>query len=283
MKINNFEKIIAAAAASLFILGGCGDSNTAVPKETSDVTSINIINASSTGGEVQNEYEQITQEAAAELMKQDGVIILDVRTQEEYAEGHIPGAICIPNETIEDKMPSQLPDLQQIILVYCRSGRRSKEASQKLADIGYTNIKEFGGIIDWTGKVVTDKPEITEAVSVEYAENVPDITDFVEKVIDDSEYSVNAMFTANETVSDFMISSLYMESIDDNGKPTYVTNELYNHGTLEAGRSVKFIVSFPGDMPNYQISFIDKNGNMKKYTLGQSGRDGSLVMGEIDD
>ena len=83
-------------------------------------------------------------------------IIVDVRTKDEYASGHIPGAICIPNEDITTSKPELLPDINQEILVYCRSGRRSKEASQKLADIGYTNVYEFGGIIDWTGEVVTE-------------------------------------------------------------------------------------------------------------------------------
>lgn len=86
----------------------------------------------------------------------DSLVVVDVRTQEEYAEGHIPGAICVPNESIVDAQPEELPDLEQTILVYCRSGRRSKEAAQKLADMGYTNVYEFGGIIDWTGEVVTE-------------------------------------------------------------------------------------------------------------------------------
>ena len=80
------------------------------------------------------------------------VPILSCITSE--SEGHFPGAICIPNESIIDTQPEELPDLDQIILVYCRSGRRSKEASQKLFDMGYTNVFEFGGIIDWTGEVV---------------------------------------------------------------------------------------------------------------------------------
>ena len=100
-------------------------------------------------------YKQITQEEAKETMaKDDGHIIVDVRRQDEYDEGHIPGALLIPNESITDKQPDELPDLNQIILVYCRSGRRSKEASQKLADMGYTNVYEFGGINTWTGEVV---------------------------------------------------------------------------------------------------------------------------------
>ena len=103
---------------------------------------------------VQMTYEQITQDEAKTLMAEtENYIILDVRTEAEYAEGHIPDAICVPNETIGDKMPQELPDKEQLILVYCRSGNRSKQASEKLAKLGYTNIKEFGGINTWTGDV----------------------------------------------------------------------------------------------------------------------------------
>ena len=99
-------------------------------------------------------YIQITQDTAKEMMKKDdGHIIVDVRRQDEYEEGHIPGAILIPNESIVDSKPELLPDLDQIILVYCRSGRRSKEAAQKLADMGYKNVYEFGGIITWDGDI----------------------------------------------------------------------------------------------------------------------------------
>ena len=108
-------------------------------------------------------YKQITQEQAKEMMAgDDGHIIVDVRRQDEYDEGHIPGAVLIPNETIGSERPAQLPDLEQIILVYCRSGRRSKEASQKLADMGYVNVYEFGGIIDWTGEIVKTGEENQE-------------------------------------------------------------------------------------------------------------------------
>ena len=110
-------------------------------------------------------YYQISQEEAKELMDSDGTqIIVDVRTREEYREGHIPGAICIPNESITDEMPEALPDPDQIILIYCRSGRRSKEAAGKLAQMGYTRIYEFGGIIDWKGEVVSgdEKQEETD-------------------------------------------------------------------------------------------------------------------------
>ena len=107
-------------------------------------------------------YTQIDQETAKLMMDlDDGHVIVDVRRQDEYDEGHIPGAICIPNESIVDSMPSELPDLEQVILVYCRSGRRSKEAAQKLFDMGYTNVFEFGGIIDWTGEVITEEAKET--------------------------------------------------------------------------------------------------------------------------
>lgn len=87
---------------------------------------------------------------------EEGCIILDVRTREEYDQGHIPGAILIPDTEIEAKAADLLPDKDQLILVYCRSGRRSKLAAQSLADLGYTNIREFGGILDWPYEVVQD-------------------------------------------------------------------------------------------------------------------------------
>ena len=96
-------------------------------------------------------FVSITAEEAKEIMDTgDGFVILDVRTQEEYDEGHVPGAILIPNTEIENRAEEELPDKAQLILVYCRSGRRSKLAAQILADLGYTNVKEFGGIIDWS-------------------------------------------------------------------------------------------------------------------------------------
>ena len=99
-------------------------------------------------------YEQIDQETAREMMvRADGHVVVDVRRQDEYDAGHIPGAILVPNETIGEEMPEALPDLEQVILVYCRSGNRSKQAAEKLADIGYSNVYEFGGIIDWTGEI----------------------------------------------------------------------------------------------------------------------------------
>lgn len=101
-------------------------------------------------------YTQISQDVAKEMMtRDDGHVVVDVRRQDEYEAGHIPGAILIPNESIRTERPELLPDLEQVILIYCRSGNRSKQAAQKLADMGYTNIYEFGGINTWTGEIVT--------------------------------------------------------------------------------------------------------------------------------
>ena len=99
-------------------------------------------------------YMNITAEEAKQIMDSEtGYIILDVRTQEEYDQGHIPGAIVISHEQIAEKAEEMLTDKDQLILVYCRSGRRSKLAAQILAELGYTNIKEFGGILDWPYEV----------------------------------------------------------------------------------------------------------------------------------
>ena len=95
-------------------------------------------------------YVSITSAQAKQLMDTESdYVILDVRTEEEYNESHIPNAVLIPDYEIMEKAEQVLPDKDQLILVYCRSGRRSKNASQALAELGYTNIKEFGGIIDW--------------------------------------------------------------------------------------------------------------------------------------
>ena len=105
--------------------------------------------------EMENSYEQITPAEAKETMDtQEGYIILDVRTQEEYDEAHIDGAILIPDYEVANKAESVLKDKNQLILVYCRSGRRSKLAASELVKLGYTNIKEFGGIIDWPYETV---------------------------------------------------------------------------------------------------------------------------------
>ena len=116
---------------AIFVLAGCN-------KETAE-----------------NSYKQISMDEAVTMMAEEtDYIILDVRTPEEFAEKHIPNAINVPNETIGNDDIPELPRKDQMILVYCRSGNRSKQASEKLAKLGYTNIYEFGGINDWTGETV---------------------------------------------------------------------------------------------------------------------------------
>ena len=106
-------------------------------------------------GENNNTYEQITAEQAKTIMDTErDYIIIDARTTEEFAEGHIENAILIPEYEIKDRAQKEVSDKEQLILVYCRSGRRSKIASEELVKLGYTNVKEFGGIIDWPYDVV---------------------------------------------------------------------------------------------------------------------------------
>lgn len=135
------KKIIAITIIIMLCLTGCSG---------------NVSNTSATMSHEQLlQYKQISQEEAKEMMnREDGHIIVDVRRRDEYDEGHLPDAILIPNESIDKSRPKELPDLDQIILVYWRSGRRSKEASEKLAAMGYKNVYEFGGIITWTGETV---------------------------------------------------------------------------------------------------------------------------------
>ena len=127
----------------LFVLSGCSSVKEAGMKKAGTAPA----------------YTQISQEEAKEMMlRDDGHVIVDVRRQEEYDAGHIPGAILIPNESIGCDSPEALPDYDQVILIYCRTGNRSKQASEKLAAMGYQNIYEFGGINTWTGEIVTETP-----------------------------------------------------------------------------------------------------------------------------
>lgn len=106
-------------------------------------------------GSEPSDYEQITQSHAKNIMDNAGdYILIDARTQEEFDQGHIAGAIMIPEYEIGERAKEELPDKDALILVYCRTGRRSKIAAQTLADMGYTNVKEFGGIVDWIYGVV---------------------------------------------------------------------------------------------------------------------------------
>ena len=118
------------------------------------VLSLMLLSSCGTSGSSSLGYRQISMDEAVKMMKDEkNYIILDVRRPDEYAEGHIPGAVNVPNEEIGTAEISELPDKSQLILVYCRSGRRSKEAAGKLAKLGYTNIVEFGGIQDYEGEI----------------------------------------------------------------------------------------------------------------------------------
>ena len=120
------KRILVLISAMLLVLTGCG------------------------GATVENTYQQITQEAAKEMMDTQDVVVLDVREQYEFDAGHIPGAVLLPVGSItEDSAAAVIEDPDTVVLVYCRSGNRSKTASQALVDIGYTNVYEFGGINTW--------------------------------------------------------------------------------------------------------------------------------------
>ena len=120
------------------------------------LSALMLTGCSGTSNHQTNTYRSITMDEAVAMMEQEnGYIILDVRRPDEFAAGHIPNAINVPNESISTVEIPELPDKDQLIMVYCRSGRRSKEASEKLVKLGYTNIVEFGGILDWKGEIET--------------------------------------------------------------------------------------------------------------------------------
>ena len=124
------ERIFPLMLAILLVLTGCG------------------------GTAAENTYQQITQEEAKNMMDTQEAIVLDVREQDEFDAGHIPGAVLLPVGTItKDTAAAVIPELDSVVLVYCRSGNRSKKASQALVDLGYTGIYEFGGINTWPYEV----------------------------------------------------------------------------------------------------------------------------------
>ena len=132
------KRILSSLMLVLAVLSGC-----AAPSPAS--------------GTVSRTYRQITMQEAAQLMKtEQNYILLDVRSDMEYSAGHIPGAVLLPNETIGSDPIPQLPDQNQLIMVYCRSGNRSKQAAEKLVRLGYTNVVEIGGIHSWEGDIVTE-------------------------------------------------------------------------------------------------------------------------------
>ena len=176
-------------------------------------------------------YAQIDQETAKEMMaRDDGHVVVDVRRQDEYDAGHIPGAILIPNEDIVSDPPEALPDYDQIILIYCRNGNRSKQAAQKLAGMGYTQIYEFGGIITWTGDIVTTEEEQRAAMTIRIGEQ-----------------TFNAILEDNDTArafADLLPMALHMTELNGNEKYHYLMGPLpaasQRVGHIEAGDIMLF-------------------------------------------
>jgi len=137
------RKYIFVILAMILSLGLIGCDKNAEAEQTQNVSDIT--------------YTQISMDEAVTMMEEEtDYIILDVRRPDEFADKHIPNAINVPNETIGEEEIPELPDKDQMILVYCRSGNRSKQASEKLAALGYTNVYEFGGINDWPGETVKE-------------------------------------------------------------------------------------------------------------------------------
>ena len=137
--------LMLTISLTLFGLCACGDENAAegTTENSAEKTTVLIT------------YEQISQDEAKRIMDtEEGFVIIDARTEEEFSEGHIEGAILIPEYEIAERAEKEIPEKDTLILVYCRSGRRSKIASDALVQLGYTNVKEFGGIIDWQFEIV---------------------------------------------------------------------------------------------------------------------------------
>ena len=145
MIFKGIKGLIFLIIVSLTLFSSCsGTENNETTNSTTEATINNTLG-----------YEQISGEQAKHLMDTEkDYIIIDARTEEEFNEGHIEGAILIPEYEIGERAEKELLDKEQFLLVYCRSGRRSKIAAQALADLGYTNVKEFGGIIDWQYEIV---------------------------------------------------------------------------------------------------------------------------------
>ena len=165
--------LIAAVLFCTAALAACGASNSASLAPSPDSMTTWVAQGSMDGqdgmggqdtqesmdgqtAQGESAYHKITASEAKAMMNQGGVTVVDVRGEDEYAAGHIPGSILVPNEGIRDTQPEELPDLDAVLLVHCRTGVRSKQASDKLLEIGYKNVYDFGGIVDWPYETVTE-------------------------------------------------------------------------------------------------------------------------------
>ena len=165
--------LIAAVLFCTAALAACGASNSASLAPSPDSMTTWVAQGSMDGqdgmggqdtqesmdgqtAQGESAYHKITASEAKAMMDQGSVTVVDVRREDEYAAGHIPGSILVPNEGIRDTQPEELPDLDAVLLIYCRTGVRSRQASDKLVEIGYQNVYDFGGIADWPYETVTE-------------------------------------------------------------------------------------------------------------------------------
>ena len=202
-------------------------------------------------------YTHISPDKAAEMMQQDnGSVIVDVRTHEEFAEGHIPGAVCIPNETITDTMPEELPDKEQIILIYCRTGVRAKAAAERLAGLGYEHVYEFGGIVDWKGEIVK-----------ETVNNIPEECQLAFRINDQLLYAVFAENASAEALINKLTESSIEITMSDYGGFEKV-------GPLpwDLPRSDERITTVPGDVILYQGSQLSIYYGENTWNFTRIGR-----------
>lgn len=140
--------VLALVLACILVLSACGNGTCPMERRNSQKMEKQ---------ETSSAYHKITAEEAKEMIDKGDVTIVDVRTEEEYAEKHIPGAILVPNESIGNDSPKELPDKEAVLLLHCRTGVRSKEASDKLVALGYKKVYDFGGITDWPYETESEK------------------------------------------------------------------------------------------------------------------------------
>ena len=228
------------------------------------------------GSKKENTYRSIPQSEALAMMESEtDYIILDVRRPDEFAEKHLPGALNVPNETISDTMPPELPDSGQLIFVYCRSGNRSKQAAEKLADMGYTNIVEIGGIETWPGEIEEGEDMKNAFVKTDLIMDThkDGEKDGVILSLESFAYPVMEMTLSNQSGRPFTYGSAFVLETNDNGewKETEKSREMM--WTMEAyeladGESVRlsFDLSLLGNLypDRYRVG---KEGIMAEFRL----------------
>ena len=229
-------------------------------------------------------YTQISQEEAKEMMaKDDGHVIVDVRRQDEYDAGHIPGAILIPNESIDSNPPEALPDYDQIILIYCRTGNRSKQAAEKLASMGYKNIYEFGGINTWTGEIMTEEPASasTEETEASQTESVIAVEEEVSMKISVTDGMHTIIYQLNDSPSAKSLYSMLpmdieVENYGSNEKIFYPEEKIDTADGIEGGGGAGDLALFSpwGNVVMYYDTFNSYPG---LYLLGTAEKGADQV------